>query len=452
MITDRSFGTTIGQVLSHLQRHESPLLLSRRQLTWDDIEFHQAAYTNNPRIYSLLALAPNAQSWQRARILLQMLRTSQRGLDNETKALLERITRILLLALPADQTLTVLLALRRLRANHKHTTRAILQFIMEHPQADLLSKTRRPALRDSYEHALGKSSARTCVQLLATPALDREEYLQRHLLRFGHKPTTVAERLNALYGPGEPTSSAPSLLSVPVLSLENGQERPQTVTTTNRGDIAATLVHLYRGGTAPELEQALNNYIDEFVRQIPQFSGKIAVVFDASASTRSYGDREFACLAQSVALRLVLERCCANLTVTTVGGSGRIPQPEGATDLAEALLDALDHASEVVAIISDGYENQYPGDLARVVATLPQIGVHIPVLFCHSAFTNSDDLSLRRPVTHLPERKFWHQEDFIPLMIWMFSHASAATSEAWLHSLLLIRLVEVESEVQEQAQ
>ncbi|MCQ0017777.1 hypothetical protein [Actinomadura madurae] len=46
------------------------------------------------------------------------------------------------LGLPPGHVITVLLRLRRLRANHKNTTRTALRFVLEHPGADALIAAR----------------------------------------------------------------------------------------------------------------------------------------------------------------------------------------------------------------------------------------------------------------------------------------------------------------------
>ncbi|MEO1378695.1 MAG: VWA domain-containing protein, partial [Cyanobacteria bacterium J06635_10] len=66
-----------------------------------------------------------------------------------------------------------------------------------------------------------------------------------------------------------------------------------------RGDIAATLVHLYRGGKSDQLMEATEKYVKEAAAKLPHFDGTLALVFDASASTGSYGDT------RSVALRAI---------------------------------------------------------------------------------------------------------------------------------------------------
>ncbi len=435
---------TSVELLAHMQADGHALRLPRGgEPAWADREQHEASYAHDPALYALLALAPEVKPWQRARVLLQILRASRAGLDDEARAVLERVTGALLFGLPPEHVLTVLLTLRRLRANHKHATRAILRFVLDHPQAGVLAQTRRPSMRDCFEHALGKSTARTCARILKGEAAANPAFLQRNLLRYSADAEAAAIVVLMLYGAG-PAQAGEQTALVPAVALERRSERPETVTATNRGDIAATLVHLYRGGSSPELQQALDRYVETAAAELPRFDGSVALVLDTSASVRSYGERQYAALAQSVALRLLLERCCARLEVLPAGSDGPLPEPAGATDLALPLLDALEGVPDLVAIVSDGYENSYPGDLARVVATLPQCGVATPVVFCHSAFTNSDDLALRRPAPALPERLFWHQEDFEGLLVWLFGHAAPAQSEPWMRALLLRRLGQIE--------
>src|SRR5262249_36555189 len=96
-------------------------------------------------------------------------------------------------------------------------------------------------------------------------------------------------------------------------------EQPKTLTATHPGHISATLVHMYQGGTNIDLKTALARYVEEAAAQAPHFDGHVALVLDASASTLGYGERQFCCVSQSQALRLVMERCCARLSVHTVG-------------------------------------------------------------------------------------------------------------------------------------
>ncbi|MEW1837377.1 hypothetical protein AB0392_05410 [Nonomuraea angiospora] len=459
----------IPTLLQHFRTHDAPLVLSRGgDLAWDDAELHRSARLSDPEGYALLALVPGALPWQRARVLLCTLAASQDGLDERTRATLAKVTRALMFGLPPAYAVTALLALRRLRVNHKHATRAVVAFVLEHPEADALIEARRPALVDCFEHALGKATARGCARLIAEGDTGSGR-LRRSLLRFTSDPAAAIGRVRALYAPGTYGAVAPQ---EPPAPLDQIGERPPIVTPTNRGDIAATLVHLYRGGPAAELRPALAGYVAEAARGLPRLAGHVAVVLDTSGSMRGYGDREWAVMSQAAALRLVLAEVCERLTVieatetaveatataveataTAVEATATVVAAtevavevaeavvevaEGATDLAARLLDALDTRPDLVVIVTDGYENVLPGDLARVAATLPRAGVTTPVVLCQATFTAGDDLSLRDPAPQLPRRPFWHQDDFAGLLPWLFGHC--APGHDWIRTAMLSRL------------
>lgn len=436
--------------LEHLSLQNQPFILRHngKPPEWDDEILHQQAYNYNLELYALFSIIETITPPQRLRILFQLLKSSRKGFSHNLRLTLESVTNFLLTILHPDKILTVFLALKRVRANHKHTTRAILKYIFEHPQSLDMAICRRPALVDSLEHALGKNVARGCAKIVSFGG--DETYLDRNLMRFVNDKQQVKPILQLLYS-HEPSQTGTEKYRESHQNytkiLASQQERPKTVTATNRGDIAATLVHLYRGGKSDQLIEATENYVKEAAAKLPRFNGTLALVFDASASTRSYGSREFCCLAQSVAFKLVLEQCCTNVKVYQVGGTVDIlPMPEGYTDIATSLLDALKGEPDLVAIISDGYENFYQGDLTKVVATLPQIGIKTPIVFCHSKFTKQDDLELRcGAASNLPQLEFWHQEDFTNLLLSMLSIVGEK-NQAYLREFLLGKLSEFEKE------
>ena len=113
-------------------------------------------------------------------------------------------------------------------------------------------------------------------------------------------------------------------------------------------------------------------------------------------------------------------------------------------DLAGGVIAALRERPDLVVVVTDGYENTYPGDLARVAATLPRLGVEAAVVCCPATFSHSDDLTLRRPAPALPQRAFWHEADFASLVLWMLFRTSSAE---WQRAALLERLSTVEGGV-----
>jgi hypothetical protein len=442
----------IFDFLEHLRVHKEPLILRHNGTLpqWGDESLHREIYDRTPELYALSSVIQTVQTSQRDRMLFQLLQRSRQGLHPDVRCTLDSVINFLLTILHPDKVLTVFLALKRVRANHKHTTKAILKYIFQHPHSLDMAICRRPAVVDCLEHALGKNVARACAKIIKSGS--DETYLRRHLLRFVSDKEQAKLVLQLLYRQEVRQTSKgqyQELHTKYTQILESHQERPKTVTATNRGDIAATLVHLYRGGKSHQLLEATKRYVKDTAVNLPIFDGQLALVFDASASTRSYGDREFCCLAQSVALKLVLEQCCTNLKVYQVGGSyDLLPMPVGETDLATAVIDALKGEPDLVAVVSDGYENVYPGDLQRLVASLPQIGVQTPVIFCHSKFTNLDDLELRRPANNLTQLEFWHQDDFEDLLISLFSIAGNK-GEASLREFLMQKLSQIEKELQQ---
>jgi len=352
--------------------------------------------------------------------------------------------------MPADDVLTVFLALRRRRINRKPARRFMLDYLLNHPCLEDLALRRRPAWIDCLEHALGRDTARGALAILQRGKCN-DPYVRRNLLRFAGDKDRAAKALISLCGSSRP-AVMPRLPRYAVYhqrfeQVEQRSPRPKTVTATNRGDIAATLVHLYRGGPNEELSRAVDAYAEAACQLAPRFDGTVSLVLDVSGSTQGYGEREYCCVSQSVALHMVLKRCCATLHVHQVGGSGAPPRPEGSTDLASSVLDALADRPDVVMVISDGYENVRAGDLAGVVASLPTAGIAVPIVFCHSKFTEKDDLALRRPAPGLAELQFWHEDDFVDVLHEVFSMAGGDAGKRFVETSLKNVLDQREKEV-----
>ncbi len=434
--------TQLGQFLLHLQNETIPFQVRQKeaQPIWEDAALHEEMQEKNPILYALLAVLPSVQQEQKLRVLFQILQTSRAEMNSNQRQLLEQMTHFLLKILPTDRILTAFLALRKVRANHKHSSRAILSYLINHPFLREMLKSRRRVIQDVIEHAMGKNVARACAKYLnkipqkleLTQA--EQEYVATKLYRFAESDTRAARLFPLIY---EKTVAYKKKGEYQLAHIEEWQKvNPEekaanTLTATSKGDISATLVHLYRGGPSNDLTKALAEYVEEAAQTLPNFAGKMALLLDVSQSTRGYGEREYSHISQSVAFKLVLEKCCKDLKVYTVGSSSEaIPQPEGATDLALNLLDALAESPDLVAIVSDGYENVFAGDLQRVVATLPKIGITTPIVFCHNKFSSKDDLTQRRPATNLPELEFWHQNEWEGLLLTLFAQASEVNQEA----------------------
>jgi len=445
----------IPSFLSHLTQDTEPLILLRngQPPAWSDVALHQDAAATDAVMSALLGLTESAQVDQRGRLLYEALRRSRTDLTPEDRALLDRTAQTLLRLLDADRVITVFLALRRVRANHQHVRRTIASYLLEHPAAESLWQSRRPAVADCLEHALGKNVLRACARYAGAGADATEQesaYLRRQALRFAREPGRAIRLLAGLdrscrqTAPGVPDRAYQSAHQAFAQQMVDRPERPNTITATDRGAISAALIALYRETPQPGLRSLFRDGLERIVTQTPRFPGHVALVLDMSASLRGYGDREFCYLAQSVAFRVVLERTVQRLTVHAVGGSAL---GSGATDLATTVLDALEpqgdgKAPDVVLVVSDGYENRYAGDLARVTAALPQAGIRTPVVFCQSKFTAQDDLALRTPAPDMPATGFWHEADFPETLLHLY--AGLGPGPACLHAYLTERLERAE--------
>lgn len=403
---------------------------------------HLEAHDALGDLYPLAGVGRGVARTQRSRVLLTLLRSSREGLSAEARGLRDRVVVALVATLPEDDVLTVFLALRRLRANHKHVTHAVLQFV-ETRDADLLTR-RRAALVDVIEHALGRNVARGLEKHLLAPSRTPESdaHLEDRLGRFTRSRTTLERRLAILFEGGTDAALVPAFR--PTALLEQSAPRPKTVTLTNRGDISATLVHIYRGADSEPMRTALDAAIARAAESLPTFEGRLAVVVDASLSTRGHGERELAFVSQSWALAQTLKRRCPRMQTFMAGGAGEPPVPRGATDLVMPLLDAVETDPDVVAIVTDGYENRLGGELARVLAALPGAGIDVPVVVCTSMFTAKDDLSLRSPAPNVPHVGFSHEDDFAAVLETIGSAARGEAGTSFLRSTLLARLETVE--------
>jgi hypothetical protein len=432
------------ELIAQLTAAGPPFAVSRAgRVTGPDATAHAEAYERDPAGYALLAVLPGVRVEQRARILLQLLAPSRLGMDAAARGTVDRVVRLLVLGLPAPTVGAVMLALRHQRANHKHVTRAALRLLFEHADAAGFVHTHRRIALSIVEHAIGKATARGVARSLRTADPSIVD-VRRALLRYVSDERVTSERLVALYTrPAAALTPAADAAARPDLDLDGARPdldldgaRPAVVTATNRGDLAATLVHRLRGGASADLDAAQRRYLAAAAAPVPRYPGRLALVVDRSESMRGYGEREWAVQSQAAALELVLGERCERLVTVPTRGAG--------TDLAGGVIAALAQRPDLVAVVTDGYENTHEGDLARVVATLPRLGIDVPVVVCVATFGHSDDLALRRPAPAVPQRPFWHEADLGPLVLWLLTNTRAAGADAWLRAALTERLELVE--------
>lgn len=374
-----------------------------KPLHWNDEFRHRAAFASDPELYTLLAFAEGIHPWQQARILFMLLTQSHRDLALAERDRQERIVLFLLTSLSVEKVLAVFLAVRRARANHRHTSQAILSYLLQHPDIETLVQTRPRAIKDCLEHALGARQWRYFAY--HAPRLGLEAPVPALLRRYGGSEALCRRLADRLYfGKAKPTAAS----KPPEIPWNPAPVMPGVLT---------QLLHLfYRLGTSPALVRQLEAAVEVCASGVPELPFRIALVLDASASMRGNGPQEFAPIALAVAFERVLQANCSTLRLYTIGGFGWPPAPEGQTDFGRAVLDALEGDPELVVVVTDGYENVDAGDAGRILATLHALGLTTPVVCCRIETDMASSVSENVPPNHLPGFPMRDERDFAVAM------------------------------------
>ena len=346
----------------------------------------------------------------------------------------ERYVHTVLRMTGADQVLELFLMLKKARVNSRFATRFMLRYLWQHPYLYEMACFKPAVIRDILEHTLGRNTARGAVARLRVNPND--ETATRTLTGgYALEINVVLAVIRTIYHFESTEIAAPKKRYLYKKFHEAFREKivsstlqQKTVTVTTRGKIAASLVYIYEGSSEEELRTVLEQKIEEIARLIPVVDANVALVLDLSRSTLGVGDRKYGCVSQSVVFSKVLERVC-RLAIFPVGRmdvNGKMldpPIPSGSTDLASALIKALEARPDQIVIVSDGYENVLGGDLDFVIQRIPEKYASIPITFVHSMFTEKDSLDRRRPTTRLPELFFWHENDFVNVCVSLFHNA-----------------------------
>ncbi|MBE6425757.1 MAG: hypothetical protein E7029_07225 [Planctomycetaceae bacterium] len=354
----------------------------------------------------------------------------------------ESCLQILLKMQPVEQVLEMFLWLKRNRINRSFVKKTVLRYLWTLRWIEELV-TRKPAvIRDILEHVIGRNTARGAAAALSrdpSNAAAVRKFTCGFMANWQRAAVCILElyhyRKNMVLQKGQHRFQYLNCHQEFYAAFVSSAPVQKTVKVTTRGDISAALVQLYRGAKGQMYEEAVEKAVQKLAVRIPCSDQRVAMVLDISGSTKGTGEREWGCVSQSTAFRLLMEKVC-RLSVFQVGGmdaDGRSsfpPIPSGETDLASALIAALESRPDQVVIVSDGFENFQEGDLEWVLKSLPEEIAAIPVTFIHSMFTSKDSLEKRRPAKELPELYFWHELDFVNVCAALFGNASTVENES----------------------
>jgi hypothetical protein len=335
--------------------------------------------------------------------------------------------------LPIDEALMVADIIRQRRINNRRAREIGLELLLGDEQFPQLAATRRQRVTLLLKHLLGERTWSSIRRFLAQPSETGEKFLQRELLHYAPDPVRARETLCFLAGvPFNPTDPTLARRLAARENLEKGEGLPRETLFGLRGiyhkDVPSSRVRalsepstraahkegaltaLYRealqrgadagAGAEQSLRTTLAQQQKQAASRLPLVEGRIAVILDLSASMQSSGERTGHPAALALALLRLLESSVSSVSLYQVGGSApasaeSIPQPEGLTDLASAILEAARELPQALLVITDGYENVCQGDAAAALQGLRALGMTMPVYQVVPVFSGSEDLERR---------------------------------------------------------
>ena len=359
-----------------------------------------------------------------------------------------------LFALTDNDLLFVLDGLRLRRINGRKARELGLKLIVGHSRIAEMAANHRLRLVKILKHLLGERTWSSVCRYLRDSPPESNRFLQSKLLRFATDLEQACEAICFLAGIGFDRPSEPNTIRGVFKSLITPWSKktgPKNFVYIN-GDLRQSVmarVDLNRGrgmprqtlsgikGTfhkdanrkelrnlaAPSLRRlsldgmvtaaiktsfksAVSVSLDEIVGQVegdsfPSSEIRTAVVLDLSGSMISSGERLYHPASLGLAIVGLLQRYVGEMMVFQVGGSvvlngQRLPYPQGATDLASAVLEAARSDPNSILIVSDGFENYRQGDVSQVVVGLKKLGMTTRVEQVTPVIAEAEDLSQRR--------------------------------------------------------
>ncbi len=428
--------TSMGRGTFHNQKEaiESAVKLSHNQLMAVD-----------RGVYALAACLEGTTDYNRQQVILQLLQTpkdSQPSVLSEASEY--QVLSSLLISLPPQRVFKLYGILREQRVNNARTRRLLLTFLLNQKQVVFWSVKYRRKCRDALQHVLGQRKASIVRSILAKPLDDQTDkekaIVKTQLIRFiepsshlqsvleavsfalgndqfagkgfrapilkarvqakddwqaaANLPYEVAEGLRSTYH--KETVSAKDTLRVTanslgktqakVLQRKAQQEGAQVSFNPANYDAIELYLYAFEQGMTDAIALALQDKAKYAAQRLTMSANRIAIVVDASQSMFGHNTQALRPLAITLALRDVLSACAETASVHLCGGRTAqhplLVRPSGATNLAEALVEALQTQLDAVFILSDGYENAPAGRVDEVIR-IAQTQLQLSTSFYH---------------------------------------------------------------------
>jgi hypothetical protein len=381
----------------------------------DGPALHAALFAAAPRLYRRLPADLSADVSHRREALLRLL--VDPTADGLVKELADRLR-----AVPALEALRALEVFVHCATNRHRARRLGLAVVLGHADLPELAAARRHRLVRLLKHLVGERTW-SAVRRALRPGADGDgDRLLRRTFWDCVPPSQVAAARDALAflagAAAEPGASVLRKRLAGRADLDAAAGLPRETLfglrgTFHAGTPASRVRYLAPAAEAARADAPLTEWFKKVwagdanagpAPAIPvgrRLPGRLAVVLDLSASMASSGERAYHPAALGLALARRLDVLVGDVRLHPVGGSGRLggadlPRPEGAADLAAALLEAARDRPETILVVTDGYENCRTGDTADVAAGLRRLRPAPHVLQVVPRFTPAEDLSSRR--------------------------------------------------------
>lgn len=209
-------------------------------------------------------------------------------------------------------------------------------------------------------------------------------------------PPEVAEGFRAKYHPGRTVAQVLEVTKDKATAKQGARmqaaaEKRGVQVTFNPNSLSAAelYVYAYERGLTGEIQAALSRKAQKQAESWPMQYQRVGVVVDASYGMRGDETQKWRPIAAAMAMADVLALTAPSRTIIFAGGEEQangLVYPQGATDLAGPLLQALEQSVDAVYLVSDGYENAPAGRVAEVMALVRAAGIATPVFQINPVF------------------------------------------------------------------
>jgi len=395
------------------------------------VVLHESMLGVDRGIYAMGAMLPSEVDYGRLLAAKTLLSNPYQDVglltaDEEFKAIM-----ILLDRCQPQRVLKLFAEFADERINNTRTRRAIMSYIMGQDNLEFMAVKYRRKLRTALRHALGVKRAAILKTLLYNKAetvinsvketeiitsflrTDNGEIYKIISFILGNENDTSSSLIKKYIdaktdfskGKGLPRTTLeglrrsfhPDIAASEVYNLSENvmtdKEKLITQTAQKKAGVARTkkfdpmslplldlIIYGYENGLE-EVTEAIDKKAKAAYDSFPLSYNEVSIIVDASESMIGHDTQRLRPMAAAfAAMRMFQNADVCHLRVVNGNEKAGLVWPEGDTDLASALIDAAEHKSDMVFVITDGYENSIAGRFDEALQLLRKVGWDTPVV------------------------------------------------------------------------